>query len=264
MDILPDSRGTRPAMTWGRHRERRRFIPLGIASLTRPTGWHPRLRTILLVSNLAILALPVAGLWALRLYESALVRQTEAELIAQAAMLASMMREQMHIPSEASAPGTPAQPAAAALRMAQRAGLDLAIDPILPPEPDDRPGPPGDHDAVAIGRALTPVLRDAQTVTLASLRVTDRQGVIVATTGSDLGRDLSGWPEVARVLAGEPIVSGMHEREVPATALGVLGRTSRLRVFVALPVANPTGTVMGAVLLSRTPSSLADTIWGKR
>jgi signal transduction histidine kinase len=33
---------------------------------------------------------------------------------------------------------------------------------------------------------------------------------------------------------------------------------------VALPVADPAGEVAGVVVLSRTPSSLADTIWGKR
>ena len=49
---------------------------------------RPRLRTLLLASNLVILALPLSGLWALRLYESALVRQTESELRAQAAVLA--------------------------------------------------------------------------------------------------------------------------------------------------------------------------------
>src|ERR1700733_161065 len=47
-----------------------------------------RLRTLLLLINLLILALPLAGIWFLRLYESALIRQTESELVAQAAVLA--------------------------------------------------------------------------------------------------------------------------------------------------------------------------------
>ena len=224
----------------------------------------PRLRTVLLLSNLAILALPVAGLWAPRLYESALVRQTESELVAQAAVLASVFREQMHVLSGASAPGTPPQPSPAALHMARRPGLDLAVDPILPPQPGDQPAAPADPAAIAAGQALTPVLRDAQLVTLASLRVTDRHGVIVATTSTDLGRGLTGWTEVARVLAGEPIASGMHQREPAKAAPEGISRTSAPRVFVALPVADPAGEVAGVVVLSRTPSSLADTIWGKR
>ncbi len=224
----------------------------------------PRLRTVLLLSNLAILALPVAGLWALRLYESALLRQTEAELVAQAAVLASVFREQLHIPFEASPPGTPPQPAPAALHMARRPGLDFAVDPVLPPQPQDEPAPPGDPAAVAAGQALTPVLRDAQLVTLASLRITDRNGVIVATTGSDLSRSLKGWDEVARVLAGEPIVSSLHKRDPAQVVLGGISRTSGLRVFVALPVTDGTGAAAGVVVLSRTPNSLSDTIWGKR
>ena len=208
--------------------------------------------------------MPVAGLWALRLYESALLRQTEAELIAQAAVLGSVFREQSHIPSQASAPGTPPQPAEAAWRMARRPGLDFALDPVQPPQPDDEAGPPADPVALAAGQALTPVLRDAQLVTLASLRITDRQGVIVATTGNDLGQSLRGWSEVARALAGEPIVSSMHRREPVQPAADGISRTAGLRVFVTMAVADPSGRVKGVVVLSRTPRSVTDTIWGKR
>ena len=44
--------------------------------------WRPRLRTLLLVANLVLLTLPLAGVWLLRIYESALIRQTESELTA--------------------------------------------------------------------------------------------------------------------------------------------------------------------------------------
>ena len=206
----------------------------------------------------------MAGLWALRLYESALLRQTESGLVAQAAVLASIFREQLHIPSGAGAPGTPPQPAPAALQMARQHGLDFALDPILPPEPDDAPGPPAAQAAAEAGRTLTPVLRDAQLVTLASIRITDRHGVIVATTGSDIGRSLLGWTEAARVLSGEPIVSTMHRREPAQAVPGGISRTTGLRVFVALPVTDATGGVVGCVVLSRTPASLGETIWGKR
>ena len=224
----------------------------------------PRLRTVLLVSNLAILALPLAGLWALRLYESALIRQTESELVAQAAVLAGMFREQLHMRSAASAPGTPPLVAPAGLHMARRQGLDLALDPVLPPQPGDQPGPPGDPAALAAGQALQPVLRDAQSVTLASFRITDRQGVIVASTGTDLGRSLAGWEEVARSLAGEPLVTAMHRRDPAQHVPGGFTRTAGLRVFVALAVTDTDGRVGGAVVLSRTPSSVVETVWGKR
>ena len=54
---------------------------------------RPRLRTILLVGNLVLLAVPLAGIWLLRIYESALIRQTESELIAQAAVLGAAYRQ---------------------------------------------------------------------------------------------------------------------------------------------------------------------------
>ena len=37
---------------------------------------RPRLRTVLLLVNVVIVVLPLAGLWFMRLYESALIRQT--------------------------------------------------------------------------------------------------------------------------------------------------------------------------------------------
>ena len=52
----------------------------------------PRLRTVLLAINLLILLLPLGGIVALRVYESALVRQTESELVAQGAFVASAYR----------------------------------------------------------------------------------------------------------------------------------------------------------------------------
>ena len=55
-------------------------------------AWRPRLRTILLIVNLVILALPLGGIWVLRIYESALIRQTESELIAQGAFVAASYR----------------------------------------------------------------------------------------------------------------------------------------------------------------------------
>ena len=224
----------------------------------------PRLRTLLLLSNLAVLALPVAGLWALRLYESALIRQTESELVAQAAVLAGILREQLRPAPAPDQPPGPAAPTAAALALARRAGLDLATDPVLPPQPDDTPGTPADPAFTKLAEALTPVLRDAQAVTLASLRITDAAGTIVATTGADAGRNLSGWAEVARVLGGEALAAGMHRRDPAQTVPGGISRTAGLRVFVALPVDDGAGRLVGAVVLSRTPNTLGGAIWGKR
>ena len=48
-----------------------------------------------LAPNLAVLALPVSGLWGLRLYESALIRQTESELVAQGVVWSAAFRQEL-------------------------------------------------------------------------------------------------------------------------------------------------------------------------
>ena len=108
----------------------------------------PRLRSLLLLFMLAVLLSPLAGLWLLRVYESALIRQTESELVAQAAVLAAAYKaERRHALSA----GEPAEPDLPAHRLADgaeypshrlvwAAGLDLARDPVLDPAPN--PDPP--------------------------------------------------------------------------------------------------------------------------
>ena len=56
---------------------------------------RPRLRLILAVVNIVILLLPLAGLGGLRLYDSALIRQTESELIAQTAFVSALYRDEL-------------------------------------------------------------------------------------------------------------------------------------------------------------------------
>ncbi len=231
----------------------------------------PRLWVLLLVCNLTVLALPVTALWAMRLYESALVRQTEVELIAQAAVWAAAFRQELRhgAPDAAPAPipmdSANAGLSATAVSLLRRPGLDLADDPVLPPLPDPQPASqPAEPLAAAVGRALTPMIGDAQAVTLAALRLTDSRGVVVAaSTASDVGRSLAGWDEVAKVLAGAPIATSMRQRDAVDAPLNSISRTARLRVFVALPIPGSAGPA-GVVVLSRTPRTVGQAIWGKR
>jgi signal transduction histidine kinase len=230
---------------------------------------RPRLRTLLLLINLVILALPLAGLWFLRLYESALIRQTESELVAQGAVLAGAFKVERQRLVAADAPAETPRPVSAAARSppgqatTRAPGLDLANDPVLPPPADPRPADrPASPLAMAVGQALTPILREAQPTTLAALRVIDRAGVIVGTTGEDLGLSLAGREEIDRALAGEP-VSLMRYRERPARFVpGGISRGADLRVFVATPVLDG-GGVVGAIVLSRTPRTVMNAIYGK-
>ena len=230
-------------------------------SLRRP----PRLWTLLLLSNLTTLALPLTGLWALRLYESALVRQTEAELVAQASVLAAAYQEALRHAVPQAVSGLPAQMGRLDPDMVPRQGLDLARDAILPPLPAAAPAmalPPA--AALAAGRALAPILRGAQRVTLAALRLTDAHGTVVASTGSDLGASLAAWPEVARVLADAPIATTMHRREVVGPLSAGVARTDGIRVFVVLPVIDPGHAgVAGTVVVSRSAKTLEDAARGK-
>ena len=227
--------------------------------------------TTLVLMNLAVLVLPLSGIWTLRLYQSALIRQTESELTAQAAIIAAAYRAAWR-----SVGGRPeAQPVADARwtrtpggdeRWLPRfANLDLAVDPILPPPPDPVPASsPVDAAARKAGEALDAMLRDAQRTTLAAIRVVDRDGIVVASTGEALGQSLAGQEEVARALRGEP-VSVLRERGSPAppSALGAIDAGSNLRIFTATPVLDE-DRIVGVVMLSRTPRTLSDALYGKR
>lgn len=255
--------------------------------------WRPRLRTVLLLLNLVILALPLGGITWLRLYESALIRQTESELIAQAAFIkaAYLSAFERHTQAPGATPGRRG-PATAAppVRLADYghavtaapapadpegrwrprwADLDLATDAVYPRAPDPEPAASAaDALAATIGRELEPMLREAQKITLAGMRVVDYRGVIVASTGDgardDTGLSLANHAEVQRALTGEP-VNRMRWRqsEAPPPPLDSISRGTRIRVFVAEPIERE-GRVLGAILLIRTPANIKQAIYGKR
>jgi signal transduction histidine kinase len=227
--------------------------------------------TALVLMNLAVLILPLSGIWILRLYQSALIRQTESELIAQAAIIAAVYRAAWHSaggqPAAQAAPDpTSPRPAGDDDRWLPRAAnLDLTVDAILPPPPDPVPAPgPADAAARQAGKALDSLLRDAQRTTLAAIRVVDREGVVVASTGEALGLSLAVQDEVRRALRGKP-VSALRERGTPAPPAprAAIDTGSTLRVFTTLPVLDD-GRVVGVVMLSRTPRTLANALYGKR
>jgi len=227
---------------------------------------RPRLRTLLLLSNVVVLALPLSGLWALRLYESALVRQTESELRAQAAAIAGAWRAARGLAGESLADGLSPR----ALETARRRGLDLAHDPVLPLAPDPRPGPPPVPAAAEAGARLRPVLLDTQAVTLAALRLLDAAGTVVASTGGDTGLSLAGLEEVEAARAGHPLAVLRRREKIATDVQGGISRTAGLRVHLAMPVL--AGGVAGGaegervdavVLLSRTPASVTQTVGGK-
>ena len=135
------------------------------------------------------------------------------------------------------------------------------LPPPAPAVPTDvRP----DAHAAAAGREITVLMRDAQAVTLAAIRVVDANGTVVATTGEELGLSLSAREEVARALSGEH-VSVLRRRltDNPDPALVSVSRSTGVRVFVATPIVHR-DRVLGAVVLARTPASLGQTLYRHR
>ena len=235
----------------------------------------PRLWFVLLGMTLLALAMPLAGLLLLRVYESALVRQTETELVGQAAVLSAAYAAQRGPLGPPNADEPPAAIVPGPLDIARREPLDLARDPVWPPEPP--PTAPPDATAAAsavparppapaaarVGALLDPVLRAAQAVTLAALRITDAHGTVVATTGTDAGASLAGLQEVRRAMRGE-FVTLLRSREHKATWVPEgISRGAMLRVHVAMPVIAE-GRILAVVVLSRTPADIVQAIWGKR
>jgi signal transduction histidine kinase len=240
-------------------------------------GWRPRLSAVLVLITLVVLALPLGGIAVLRLYESALIRQTEAELIAQGVLIAASYRAQFERlaggrgsrlgvgPAYGAPVSSPPRPADPENRWRPRlAVLDLATDPVLPPPEDAPPAATVPHPAAAAaGRELTAILRETQKVTLAGIRVTDPDGVIVATTGEELGRSLLHHEEVRRALTGEYVSLMRWRGTTPPAALDSISRGARLRVHVAVPIVHR-DRVIGSVLLARTPWNIWQALYGKR
>lgn len=108
-------------------------------------------------------------------------------------------------------------------------------------------------DVHAIADELTAQLIDAKAATLSGVRVVDARGIVVATSGEELGDDFSDREEVREALAG---ATGDAERPRPPISepqpLSNPSRHARVRLFVATPIVDH-GALVGAVVLSRTP-----------
>jgi len=228
------------------------------------------LRSVLIGINLIVLVLPIAGIALMRLYESALVRQTESALIAQAAFVAAYYRAQ------ARDQGTQnwlelSREVAHRAALSQEDGwlpqppqLDLADSPVLPGFPAGRLHATADAFAQEVGNRLMPVLKDAQLVTLAGIRIVDPWGVIVASTGNDVGQSIAHSEEIASALKGIPTSRLRHKQETQAPApLDSISRTTQIRVFVASPIVMH-DRLVGAVMLNRTPPSIVQAFYAKR
>ena len=171
------------------------------------------LRTWLVFSHLLVLALPLVVLIGSGALNQDLVRQTQGDLYNQGALLAQMVARE----------------------------VDHA-----------RAEDPSASTAEAV-QSLTGVLRDARQTTLAGIRVLDTRGVVVASSGGELGEDFSEREEVIGALEGMRSTIIRPRDEVSTRQpLSSPSRRARIRLFVAVPVYMDS-ELLGVVLLSRTP-----------
>ncbi len=205
-----------------------------------------RLRTILLSVLLFAAALPGFGAIGLRVYENALVRQTEAELVAQGAALAAV--------AGAAWPGARSATPSAGGHQGDRpepTSIDLYASPILAERPAPSPAAAPDPRAVAISGQLAPVIAETTRTTLASVILLDRRGVIAQGGGS-----LATLPEVKAALAGATrTVIRRNGDYHPVYSFEWLSRASAVRLHHARPVVAD-GQVVGVLLLSRSSRAL--------
>jgi signal transduction histidine kinase len=205
-----------------------------------------RLRTILFLTLLFVAALPGVGAVFLRVYENTLVQQTEAELIAEGAVLAAAYRNSWPEPlppqSEALQPQPPT--------------IDLRAMPVLAAQPAwTEPGQPPVPQALAAGTRVEPIAHDAFRTTLAAARILDSNGIVVLG-GGDVRKSYARLPEVRRALAGgtSTVLRRRADYE-PRYALEWLSRASDIRVHYTRPI-EAGGRVIGVLMLSRSPRGL--------
>jgi len=213
-------------------------------------SWWPklRLRTILFGVLLVAAAMPAIGAISLRVYENTLVRQTEAELVAQGAAIAAMAS--IDWPGAPPPVARPDRPPDGYFRP-EFTTIDLSRDPVLSERPPlARTGQPADAQALAVARELEPVVERTTRTTLASAVILDRRGV------SPEGEDYSALPEVHTALGGRPrTVLRENGDYQPLYRFEWLSKASGIRLHHARPIVVG-GEVRGVVLLSRSPRAL--------
>lgn len=245
-------------------------------------AWKPRLRTVLLIINLGILLLPLSGIVVLRLYENELCRRTETELIAQGVLIGAAYREEMIRMSSSPPQGMSVTldiPAyGLPFKALEKPPLHSSGEyhPIIPALQVSRelirPAAPSavaaesapDPYAVEAGRCVAALLRESKDKTLVGIRMLDYKGIVVASSGGEIGLAMAGREEVKGALEGR-YVSLLRTRisDEPRPPLISASRGARMRVFVGMPVIHQ-GRVLGVTLLSRTPMDIRKAFYTER
>ncbi|MCP4618712.1 MAG: HAMP domain-containing protein [Bradyrhizobium sp.] len=231
--------------------------------------WRPSLGLVIFAVLASVATLPLVGLFFFRLYDNQLIRQTQAELIAQSRVLAAVYARETEarldkgltlgaeLPPEARSDPedkvTPIRPA-----------LDLAGNDLLMRRPDARPAAaPADPLYVEIGAKLMPIILETQKVTLAGFRILDPKGVVIAGR-QEVGESLAHIEEVAAALKGQ-YHAALRIRKPDKTPPPIysISRGVGMHVFSAMPVL-VNNHVAGVIYTSRTPSNIFEHLYQER
>jgi len=231
--------------------------------------WRPSLGQIVFAVLALVATLPLLGLFFFRIYDNQLIRQTQAELIAQSRVLAVVYAEEVTarlksgIPLGAEIPPE-ARPDPPDRVTPIRPLLDLTADDLFVRRPDALPASrPADPAYVAIGARLMPIILDTQKVTLAGFRILDPQGVVIAGR-DEVGQSLAHIDEVAAALQGQ--YKAALRIRIPDKApppIYSLSRGVGVHVFSAMPVIVD-NHVAGVIYTSRTPRNIFEHLYQER
>lgn len=232
-----------------------------ISILRKKIKWRPKLSYILLIVNLTVLILPIGGIYFFRFYENELVRQTESELISQASLIAALYKSQLKNILDDDIPYG-IKPKITSIKNNDYyqpipALLDLHNAEILPAEtPELSTKFLADKIAITIGKNIDEIIKEAHRTTLASVRVTDYKGIVVASTRGDIGLNFINITEIKKALEGNynsSIRWRISNEQSPP--LSSISRGSNIRVFIGFPIiAND--HIVGAIGMSRSPKNI--------
>jgi signal transduction histidine kinase len=231
--------------------------------------WRPSLRQIVFAVLTLVATLPLVGLFFFRIYDNQLIRQTQAELIAQSRVLAAIYAEEVTarlgagIPLGAEIPPD-ARPDPPDAVTPIRPLLDLAADDLFVRRPDAQPAPkPAAAAYVAIGARLMPIILETQKVTLAGFRILDLQGVVIAGR-DEVGQSLAHIEEVAAALRGEYRAAlRIRKPDKAPPPIYSISRGVGVHVFSAMPVI-VNDHVAGVIYTSRTPRNIFEHLYQER
>jgi signal transduction histidine kinase len=231
--------------------------------------WRPSLGLIVFAVLAFVMVLPLGGLFFFRLYDNQLIRQTQAELIAQSQVLSAIFAREVEahraggitlgaeIPPEA-------RPDPSDKFAPIRPALDLAGHEFFRRRPDASPAKtPVDPAFVAIGVTLMPLIVETQKVTLAGFRILDPHGIVIAGR-DEVGQSLADIEEVASALRGQyRAVLRTRVPDKPPPPIYSFSRGIGVHVFSAMPVIVD-NHVAGVIYTSRTPSNIFQHFYQER